>query len=53
MGGAILELIEFAGLGHTDGPARAESPTSSEPRATPWVNARTTPSPCKGKSNKQ
>ena len=39
--------------GHTDGPARAESPTSSEPRATPWVNVRTTPAPCKGKSNKQ
>ena len=35
------------------GPARAESPTSSEPRATPWVNVRTTPAPCKGKSNKQ
>ena len=29
------------------GPARAESPTSSEPRATPWVNVRTTPAPCK------
>ena len=35
------------------GPARAESPTSSEPRATPWVNVRTAPAPCKGKSNKQ
>ena len=35
------------------GLARAESPTSSEPRATPWVNVRTAPSPCKGKSNKQ
>ena len=49
-----FELIEFLrSSGHTGGPARAESPTSSEPRATPWVNVRTAPSPCKGKSNKQ
>ena len=43
----------FCGSVHTGGPARAESPTSPEPRATPWVNVRTAPAPCKGKSNKQ
>ena len=52
--GRRFELIEFLrGSGHTGGPARAESPTSPEPRATPWVNVRTAPAPCKGKSNKQ
>ena len=49
-----FELIEFfRSSGHTGGLARAESPTSSEPRATPWVNVRTTPAPCKGKSKSQ
>ena len=43
----------ICGTGHTDGPARAESPTSPEPRATPWVNVRTAPAPCKGKSKSQ
>ncbi len=46
-------INRICGAGHTGGPARAESPTSPEPRATPWVNVRTTPSPCKGISNKQ
>ena len=33
-----FELIEFLrSSGQMGGPARAESPTSSEPRATPWV----------------
>ena len=32
---------------------RAESPTSPEPRATPWVPCSPLPTPCKGKSNTQ
>ena len=33
--------------------ARAESPISPEPRATPWVPCSPFPTPCKGKSNAQ
>ena len=56
--GALARQVRISQIssqvaGHTGGPARAESPTSSEPRATPWVNVRTTPAPCKGKSKKQ
>ncbi len=50
------ELAALSGRsrrGSRGSPARAESPTSPEPRATPWVNVRTAPAPCKGKSNKQ
>ena len=35
------------------GPARAESPTSPKPRATPWVPCPPFPTPCKGKSKSQ
>ena len=35
------------------GPARAESPTSPQPRATPWVPCPPFPTPCKGKSKSQ